>query len=276
MSSKYYVAKFMEDLARRETKNIGVFYVTESGISAKFLGEKANGTIDLRTVRSLIQHTPTYKQWIGYWRDALTQTKSSEEILAEVMSSARGNFVIEEGQGLFLPKATSQSKIDQLDYLYKLIVDEFSQDVEGVSVQRSLSQRCDEIIRHYDLRRDPHFHESPTIPITIDGAPRHIRPSYRWLNGRDIYFQKVSIDETRLDPTQRDVTSAAWMFERLKEANQHSETKALVKFSRRDDGNATLPVSGQAEYADLLASVSDAIIDVDDDAEVDRFFSQLH
>jgi hypothetical protein len=275
MTNRYFVARFIEDLARRETKNIGVFLATEDGVSARFLGERPNRLLDLRTVRSLVQHTPTYKQWIEYWRFVMSQTKPVEEIASELVSSTRGNFVVEEGQALFLPREIEDSRSEQLDYLFRLVVSDFSPEGDAISIQRSLSQKCNEIIRKYQLNKDPHFRESPMITIEVDGAQRHIRPSYQWLNGRDIYFQKVLIDESRFDPTQKDVTSAAWMFERLKEHNKRSETKALVKFSDREDSNLVNPAWDQSEFWKLLNDVSDSVINIDDEMQVEREFSEL-
>jgi hypothetical protein len=270
-TSRYFVARFIENLARGEAKNVGVFYMTDEGISARFLGEKGTGTVDLRTVRSLIPHTPTYKQWIDYWRALLAEKSEPTEQIGEIVRSAKGNFVVEEGSGVFIPPQAAVDGAHRLDYLFHLLVDEFPRVDNADDVQRGLSERCEQIVRRYQLRKDPHFSESPSISIQVDGSTKHVRPSYHWLNGRDVYYQKVLIDDVKFDLTQRDVTSARWLFERLKELSGSVETKALVKFAERDETNK----SSRDEYVEILSSVVDNIIDVDNENEVDREFGQL-
>lgn len=273
-SHRYFVVRFIENLTRGETKNIGVFYEGDNGILGRFLGEKRNGTIDLRSVRSLVPHTPTYKQWIDYWKRVLSQEKEPEIIMREIQASAKGNFIIEEGDRIFIPREMSDTDGSRLGYLFNLLVAEFPSQFAEDFLQQSLSERCDEIIKRFHLRKDPHFRISPTVQIAVDGSTVHLKPSYQWLNGRDIYYQKVTINQARLEATQKDVTSAAWVLDRLKESTPGVETRALVKIS---DVEETTPADWRPdEYLDLLATVSDSIINVDNDDEVVKEFSALH
>lgn len=270
-TSRYFVARFIENLARGEAKNVGVFYMSDEGISARFLGEKGGNAVDLRTVRSLIPHTPTYKQWIEYWRAVLDERIEPSDQIKEILRSAKGNFVVEEGSGIFIPPQAATDEAHRLEYLFHLLVDEFPQIDNTDVVQRSLSDRCEQIVKKYQLRKDPHFSESPTISIDVDGTKKHVRPSYHWLNGRDIYYQKVLIDDVKLDLTQRDVTSARWLFERLKSLGSSVETKALVKFAERDDLNRP----SRDEYIEILSPVATNIIDVDDESQIEEEFGHL-
>lgn len=274
MSNRYYIVRFIENLARGETKNIGVFYEGENGISGRFLGEKGNGAIDLRSVRSLVPHTPTYKQWVDYWKRVLSQDKDPNLVMREITNSARGNFVVQEGERIFIPREMSDGDGNRLSYLFNLLVGEFPSNFQEDFLQQSLSEKCDEIIKRFRLRRDPHFHITPTIPVTVEGATVHLQPSYQWLNGRDICYQKVTINQARLDATQKDVTSATWVLDHLKSNIPGIETKALVKLS---DVEENLPQNWRPkEYLDLLSTVSDSIINVDNEDEVFREFSSLH
>jgi hypothetical protein len=272
MSSRYLIAKYVSNLARMEPRNIGVFLEFNGQIYAKFVGEKNQG-LDLRTVRSLVSHTGSYKQWIEYWRYMLDQRIQSNELLDRILASSRGNYIVTEGDTVFLPREAANDAAHAIDYLFHLLVDEFPEQKENPE-QLSLALKCEEIIKRYELGRLPQFEKEPIVEIQVDGLRQHIRPSYRWINGGEIYFQKVSIDAARPDATQKDVTSTAWMFEKLKGAGGDRSTKALVRLS----GGGVLIQQNRidpAEYLGLLSRVSDAVVNVENDAEVDRAFAPL-
>ena len=270
--NRYFIARFIENIARGESKNIGVFYLSEQGLSARFLGERPNGSLDLRSARSVTPHNPTYKQWIEYWRRVLKEFTDPKEAIEEIKASAKGNFVIDEGSRLFVPPGAMEDESQTLEYLFHLLVGEFPSINSVDAVQLSLAKRCEEIIKRFRLRKDPHFHESPSIAITVDGGLTHVRPSYQWLNGRSIFYQKALLDESRFDISQRDVTSTRWLFEQLKLTATNVETKALVRFAD-DEGNTTA-ISRQ-EQINLLEPVADKIINVDDERAVEEEFSSL-
>src|SRR5206468_4307011 len=112
----------------------------------------------------------------------------------------------------------------------------FPESGQADLLQQSLSERCDEIIKRFRLRRNKYFHIGPTVEVDLDGSKLHLKPSYQWLNGRDIFYQKVSIDQSRIESTQKDVTSATWVLERLRESFRGAETRALIKISDNEDG----------------------------------------
>jgi hypothetical protein len=124
------------------------------------------------------------------------------------------------------------------------------------------------------LKKTPHFEESPIISVDVDGITQHIKPSYRWLNGSEVYFQKVSLDGAKIESTQKDVNSALWMFEKLKDKDERVLTKALVKISD-SSGMSSQPVIDPKEYFHLLQQISDQVVDVDDERQVDSAFGAL-
>ncbi len=195
-------------------------------------------------------------------------------LIKEIKSSAKGNFLIEEGDMVFIPRVMSDSDASRLQYLFNLLVADFPIHGQDDFLQQSLTEKCDEIIKRFSLRKDSHFHVSPTIPVKVDGSTLHLKPSFQWLNGRDIYYQKVSIDQTRIEATQKDVTSATWMLQRLKESSNGAETRALIKLSEADDG--LVSDWRASEYIDLLKGATDLIINVDNDEAVELEFSALH
>ena len=272
MTMRYLVARYISDLARNEPKNIGVLLASESGVMAKFIGER-DGRIDLRVMRPLVSHTGTYKQWIDYWRYVIAQDAEPEQKLDKVLASSRGNYMTVEGEVVYLPPEIAADPHATLRQLYYLLVEEFPRDVETEG-ERDLNAKCDEIIRRFDLRRNPHFTESPKVDVTVGGGViQHIIPSFSWVNGTEVYFQKVSLLAIRPEANQKNVNNAAWIFERLKSDKNDRVLKALVKVTESASGERG--AFDPREHLAVLNRLADQVVDVDDEGQVENTFSVL-
>jgi len=72
--AEYWVAKFVDDPFRRETRNVGVLVRSPSGVLVcKFFGEREDGTRDLRRMGQRFSHPDVYRQWRDYWRGAVSR-----------------------------------------------------------------------------------------------------------------------------------------------------------------------------------------------------------
>ncbi len=273
MKNRYLVAKYVQNLSRMEPRNIGIFLSYNDRIYSRFMGER-NQSIDLRTVRSIFSHSGSYKEWVEYWRYLLTQEKSQDELFTELQASSNGNYLVIEGESLFLPREVLGSPTSILEYLFRLLVDEFPEQKQSPE-QISLTAKCEEIIQKYDLSKTPYFLREPLVELVFDGKRQHIRPSYSWVNGRQIYFQKVSIDSSRPDATQKDVNNTLWMFEKLKISDANRITKAMIKLADREEILSQQNRIEPDEYLKLLSQVSDEVIDVDNDIQVEHAFTEL-
>jgi hypothetical protein len=270
MTNEYLVAKYISSPVRMEPRNIGVFVRFENGWRARFLGENSEGRLDLRRVRGIVEHTRAYEQWISYWRHVIASTPA-ERLLRVLSDTSRVNFVVSEGAGVFLAEDAIDSPERTLDHLYHLVVGEFP---EQRAEELSLSQTIEETIRRYNLRQNPHFAESPQVQIQLtDGAVEHVRPSFGYVNGRELYFQKVSINPYRPEITQKEVHNAAWIFEKLRTGAALRETSTLVKIIT-PDVHIEQPPFSTPEYLHLLGRLSD-VVNVDDEGALDRKFSPL-
>jgi hypothetical protein len=274
MTMRYLIVRYIPDLARQEPKNIGVLLASSRGVMAKFLGER-DAKLDLRSVRSLVSHTGTYKQWIDYWRHVISQDADPDTKLNQVLESSRGNFVVSEGGVVYLPPDIASDPHKTLNHLFFLLVSEFPAQQEE-EAELSLGARCDEIIRKFELRRNPHFKETPVVELLIGTDVRqHIMPSYAWVNGTETYFQKVSIVQAKPEACQKNVNNAAWIFEKLKEGDERRITKALVKVTEQSaPEEVSRALIDPAEYLAVLKRLSD-VVDVDDEEHVERVFAPL-
>jgi hypothetical protein len=272
--SRYLVARYIRDLTRMEPRNIGVFLFADDGrVLARFLGER-NGALDLRVVRSQVTHTQAYRQWIEYWRFLMRERPGNDQLAEQILASSKGNYQVGEGDMVFLPVEIAQDPHSLLEHLFQLLVTEFPNEVEQAEDVVTLAARCEEIIQEFKLRETPHWAEAPVVPVRIGGAAQHFRPSYAWRNGQEIFFQRVAINSGRLERTQKDVTSAAYLFEKLRLDRPASQTKALVKMADMTPQMLDDQVLDPNEYLTLLSRTSD-VVDIDDARQVDRTFGAL-
>jgi hypothetical protein len=272
MKNRYLIAKYIPNLARMEPKNIGIFLHMDGRLLARFMGER-HLNLDLRAVRSLVSHTGAYKQWIEYWRYLVAKESAGEELFNKLLATSNGNYIVTEGEVVFPPREMSGDPSRILEYLFQLLVGDFPEQKESLE-QVSLSAKCEEIVKRYGLKKTAHFEESPLISVNVDGITQHLKPSYRWLNGAEVCFQKVSLDAVKLESTQKEVNNALWMFEKLKFSNDRIQTKALIKVFDQEQ-LLSQPRIDPREYLSLLEKISDQVVDVDNDAQVDSAFGAL-
>lgn len=263
MTVTYFVAKYADDPLRMEPKNIGVIAIVDGHFYARFIGESEDdSSLDLRKVRGHVRHSGAYKQWIEYWRYLLAGTQSNETIVNGLQATPRLNYFISESSTMAIDAPAEPREI--LEYLFHLLVSAFP---EQKNEELSLSQRCDEILGQYRLRQNPHFIESPRVPCLLSNTrTEHVQPSYGYVNGAEIYFQRVPLIESRPESSAKEVHNAAWIFERLRSDRQERQTRALVKLTAA----AHFP-----NLLDVLSSVSSSVIDVDNQTQVHEEFSRF-
>jgi hypothetical protein len=260
MNIEYWIARYIDDPLRMEQKNIGVLASVEGRIVARFLGETEDG-LDLRKVRGHVRHTGAYRQWIEYWRYVLANTEGREAITA-ICNSAKLNYSVSDASILTVPDAPEPYEV--MEYLFNLLISSFP---EPKDEELSLAQRCDEIIGEFRLRMNPYFSVSPTISCPLPNAEwEHVQPSFGYVNGNEIYYQKVPLVGGRPEYSAKEVHNAAWIFERLRTNRAERQTRALVKMSIA----TTFP-----DLLNALSSVSTSVIDVDNLVQVHQEFSPL-
>jgi hypothetical protein len=263
MNVPYFLARYVDDPLRMEPKNIGVVAVINDRVHARFLGEiESEGGIDLRRLRGHVRHTGAYRQWIEYWRYIIASRPTANDALLELRATSKANYLVSEGATLTLPDEHETDSGEIVEYLFNLLVSSFP---EAKNEELSLAQRCDEIIGEYRLRQNPHFSISPTVPCRLpDFQTENVQPSYAYVNGAEIYFQKVPLVGNRPEYSSKEVHNAAWIFERLRMGQNQRQARALVKMAIA------------ADFPDLLKAlnaVATSVIDVDNPEQVHREFS---
>jgi len=277
---QYLVAKYIGNPIRMEPRNIGIVARFGERVFVRFIGQKPNqGRLDLRSVRHLVSHTATYKQWIDYWLHVIDSANDVEKAFAELVASSNTNFVVVSGEPIFPPEHLVGEPHLLTDYLFQTVVagNEAPDGDEKLAAESrlarvNLNRQCARIIRQYGLGGNPRFEDTPIVPCSlIGGTTGTVQPSYAYRNGSEIYFQKVAVEPHTAEATQKEINNAAFIFERLKADDAKRQTTALIKVGH----NGEPMDSAATSFLNVLSAFADQIIDVDDPEQVERTFSKL-
>jgi hypothetical protein len=200
MRVQWLVAKYMSDLRRRETANVGVILLHGERGAARFIGQKEDGSFDGRSMKWLTS-APNYKAWVAFWQHSL-QTKPFEGIISDLTAGRPDdNYRVEFGGERII--GTEACAVDDLlDELYGILVEDSAarstQNVqklaESVLARLSIADRVE---RGFKV-------EQPKDVIVFD---------YRFDNGQTSLMQRVSLnlpDERSWDSAH----AAAWAFQK--------------------------------------------------------------
>lgn len=116
--AKYLIAQYMEDVFRREVRNLGVFVRKEGRYAARFFGETEPGTVDGRRIRGLAA-PDVYRQWVQYWRGVLV---SERDPFSELRRYPSANYPVTTGGEILDTGADSCEVV--ADFLYNALVAE--------------------------------------------------------------------------------------------------------------------------------------------------------
>ena len=116
--AEYLIAQYMEDVFRREVRNVGVFVHKQGEFSARFFGEVEPGTIDGRKIKSMAA-PDVYRQWVQYWRRTLTTTADPFQA---IRLAPQANYLIADGGEVMDTGSDSVEEIAA--FLYSALVAE--------------------------------------------------------------------------------------------------------------------------------------------------------
>jgi hypothetical protein len=122
MTQRWFLAKYVRDLRRREPRNVGVILFCNGSAHFRFFAEDPGVAekIDGRTIRYQVGSQANYRAWVHYWR-SVAEKKPLEELLRRAPDD---NYYLEEGGRVLAgPEAAPDQFIDQL---YAELVDDTS------------------------------------------------------------------------------------------------------------------------------------------------------
>lgn len=117
MTTEYWIAKFVADPFRGETRNVGVFVRHNDCLAAKLIGIRDDGIADNRRIRGIFSQPDIFNQWQSYWQRC---TKAQD--LDAILKGNTANFFVVEGGSI---SDTKNDPIgDVCSFLYNLVVSE--------------------------------------------------------------------------------------------------------------------------------------------------------
>ena len=185
---RWYVAKYMGDLRRREPVNVGVI-VCADGMSpiARFLGEQ-HGQLDGRVSRSAVGSTDAYRGWVEYWRD-LVETRGEDGIAAAIErarspQASPASYYLEGSGEAWSDDAAVEAPGEAIDKLFSALVRVQKKEPRPAS----LPQRCEELFRHLGIAGTI----DRQIALTAHGGAI-LNFDYRFVNGSENLFRRVGL-----------------------------------------------------------------------------------
>ncbi len=278
-ATRYLLARYIPDLQRGETRNIGVIVWSTHGVTAQFLAEKPSGEIDGRRIPDFVSSDVAYRQWIHYWRRQL-ETESfsppghqqpvksdSPAFVDALISSSKGNFVLENG-GCLLDRVTEADLSPLTAMLFNSLVEE--SHVAEDSHERKLKKICDGILREANLLGNPYFRDRVSVSCPIGKVVEEFVFSYAYETSKIVrLYQRIPIPRIKRYATLgKNIDAAAWMFEKVVNAHivNQDQTAALV------DVAADQVVNPETENAlRILGSVTRVINVKDKQAALEEF-----
>lgn len=237
-TTKYLLAKYIPDLHRFEPRNIGVIVWSPLGIEARFLAEYPNrpGEVDGRSIPAFVTSASAYKQWIRYWRDAITGTSlrplgggdvvssSSPGFIEALQQTARGNFVVVDA-GSVLDDVSEDELPKVADQLFAQLI-----EVSTAEEPRDIGfdELCDSLMVRAQLKDHRNFHDRYPVRCTVRGVDEEFLFSHAIANGTlERAYQRFPMPK-RKTQLQKNRDATAWMLESLLNTNVITPDRTVV------------------------------------------------
>lgn len=271
VTADYFIVQIIEDLFRREPRNIGVLVRKEGRISARFVGQVTeDGGIDKRQVRFL-SNADVYVQWVDHWKNMI----GSGQTIDAIIKNTYGNYsVVPAG---IVSDTDSDSPDAIAGYLFSLLV---SKDglIEALGDQEELPESASaklknllaeefekaEIISTASSRAFvPHPVEKDPI---IYGRSTSHTAAYAQNNGEHVVMETVDFTTPRKAYAKDHAGWAAFMFSDIRAAHRKIKPVAIIR-ARTSDVDDPKVKYGMS----MLAKTATSVVNWAIEAERDQF-----
>jgi hypothetical protein len=188
LTTEVFVAKYVPDPARWEPRNVGVILMVNGSPACRFIGEKAGGKIDGRSIRHTVgAPVEVYREWVRYWR-RLILTEGRDPGTLEGPPEATF-FVQKSGEAWF--DAGTKRAIDDLvaEYFHRLVSDEEPPGVAELKVE------VERLLTDSGVAASPHFKRDVVVESSGRFAQHRerFRFPYGYENGQRLVAQRVPL-----------------------------------------------------------------------------------
>lgn len=214
----YLIAKYVDDLARNEPRNVGVIASDGAQIVARFDGEDDAGKINLSRVRHRITGSRSYRAWVQYWRAViddpsvigLDRATSPAELLRLLAAEPSRDFYLEQG-GSILLDADHRTLDETARELYEQMVRE-----PDPPAPMSLRDKSRQALSAAGAPMDDRsrFKSQFKVPLDIQGVvTNEYEVSYAVMNGEWHFLQEMPFDPGRPRVNSKEASYCAVLFE---------------------------------------------------------------
>jgi hypothetical protein len=237
-ATKYLLAKYIPDLPRFEPRNIGVIVWCEGAVEARLLAEYASrpGEVDGRSIPPFVTSSNAYRQWVRYWRNAISGPAfkapgslepvfvTSPEFLEALVQTSRGNFVISE-TGELLDRVTEDELPGVADQLFATLVETNAPDEPR---DLDFDEKCDQLLTQSGLAQHRHFHSRYSVNCRVNDVDEEYVFSHAIANGKlERLFQRWPLPKRKKD-IQRNLHDITWRLEQVVRQNIITPDKTVV------------------------------------------------
>jgi hypothetical protein len=242
MAARIYVAKYIRDPRRWEPRNIGIFVVDEHGLAGKFIGERADGSVDKRSVKGFVRNTEVYEEWVKYWRRTLMAGG-----IEEILESTTPHFWVAESGEVWIGDETPEKLVER--YFSELVLKKEGEEDDRAAAQ--LRTAVERLLTETGVANSPAFARDETLESSGLTPPERFQFQYILQDGRTVVGQRVSL------ASEPYVHDALWKFSHLHDDIRRvafvaeSEEDASLHRSHLEQLSKIVDV-GQPSAADLV------------------------
>jgi hypothetical protein len=267
MSTKYWIAKYVEDPLRNETRNVGVIVEQDGLFAARFVGERDDGVLDGRTLRAKFSHPSVYTQWHTFWRRQI-----SNRNITELLRATTANFFVTIGGEV--SDVGSDTPAEVCQFLYDMVVGGGPLEAYGWQADEDgTANLASEIVAALDhlkvLARDNElFARHPVVrerPI-IGNHVTH-RPSFSQQNGRLYVFDQIDLGGRHPNKIKERAGLLGYMFSDIKARDPSAIAYSLVRPANDN-------VADAIDYANKVLGSESQIINWTDERQRGEFLEE--
>jgi hypothetical protein len=268
MTAEYWIAKYVEDAFRNETRNVGVFVRHKGEVVCKLIGERDDGSLDQRRIRGLFPYSGVYPQWHEYWRECVAQND-----LNAIVNAATENFYATYGG--FVTDTGDDSATIVADFLYSLLISpggvpEAYEWSEEASVEVSLLADVSAAFADFRLLADNLKLEAPhpierNRPVTGKSVT-HV-PSFTQKNGHLYVMESIDLSLTKQKHIKERAGWMAYMFSDIRDEHPEAESFSIVRPDPDDGAEAV-------QYARSVLDKTSHIIDWTNENQRNAFLQE--
>lgn len=266
MSAVYWVAKYIEDPFRNETRNIGVIVSSNGVFAARFVGERDDGIFDARKLRGFI-YPSVYAQWHDFWR-----TKINSRKIEEIVDACTPNFFVVHGGGV--DGVEGDTAADVCNFLFNLlvgkgVVEAFEWDASELPELDLATDITNEFDRSSILANGVDLYTPHPVLREVSVSGLHVthKPSYSQRNGRLYVMEHIDMSMSKINKIKERAGWMAYMFSDIRDLDSDAQAFSLIRPSK-DEG------SDQIEYAKSVLAGESSIVNWADRGDRERFINE--